>query len=419
MPPRCSDSPIRSRRAPSTSGDVTTSTHKLRADALRQAASRTHQESRFQLDDAGRLVKLPFRLLGRPHTRLVERRNGEMGVPAGTIVHITDAEPACAEVHTYTREWNESKSLSTLGEFEAGALARLAEGPGVTWINVNGVRDTRAVAAMGHAFGLHPLVQEDLVHTTQRPKLEVYGEHVFVVARMVHPDTGEVEQVAFVLGDGFLLSFQEHTGDVFDPVRHRIATEGSRLRGEGADYLLYALLDMIMDAAFATVERLGDATEALEEAVLADPGTSVRAAIAGLRREILIIRRAVWPLREVVNQMIRDDVPYVQEKTQVFLRDVYDHIVVAADSIETLREVLGGVSDLYLSAVSMRQNQVMKTLTVIGAVFLPLTFLTGVYGMNFDYMPELHLPFGYLILWLVMIIVATSTLLYFNAKRWL
>lgn len=397
---------------------MATSTDKLRA-AAREAASRTHHESRFLLDEAGKLLQLPFRLLGRPHTRLVERRNGELGVPAGTLVHITDAEPAGAEVRTYTADWTEGKALSSIREHEAAALVRLAEGPGVTWINVNGVRDTRAIEAIGDAFGLHPLVQEDLVHTTQRPKIEIFDDHVFVVARMVHPQTGEVEQVAFVLGDGFLLSFQERQGDVFDPVRNRIETDGSRLRGEGADYLLYALLDVTMDAAFATVERLGDATEALEEAVLADPGNGVRAAIAGLRREILVIRRAVWPLRDVVSQLGRDETPLVSEKSQLFLRDVHDHVIQATDAIETLREVLNGVSDLYLSAVSMRQNEVMKTLTVIGAVFLPLTFLTGIYGMNFRFMPELNLPYGYLIFWLVIIIVATSTLLYFNMKRWL
>lgn len=398
---------------------MATPSQKLRR-AAQEKAVRTRSEARVLLDEAGRLVQLPFRLLGGPHTRLVERRSGEVGAPAGTLVHEEDAEPATAEIRQYAEGWTEQKSIGHVRDAEAGALARLAAGPGVTWINVAGVKDTRALAAIGESFGLHPLLLEDLAHTTQRPKLELYGDHVFIVARMVHPQTGQVEQVAFVLGSGFLLSFQEREGDVFDPVRQRIETTGSRLRGEGPDYLLYALLDVLVDAAFSTVERLGDATEALEEAVLGDPGPSIRAAIAGLRREILVVRRSVWPMREVIASLVRDDdLALVTDKTRLFLRDVQDHVVLAADSIETLREVLNGVSDLYLSAVSMRQNEVMKALTVIGAIFLPLTFLTGLYGMNFDQMPELHLPHAYPIFLIVLAVIAFSTLIYFKLKRWL
>ena len=391
---------------------------RIRRAALKKAA-RTKHEARVIRDEAGRLLELPFKLLGRPHTRLVERSVGEIGAPAGTLHVREDAEPATAEVRQYTEGWALAKPVAHVGESEAQALARLAESPGVTWINVTGVDDAAAVAAMGAAFGLHPLVQEDLVHTAQRPKLEVYDEHAFVVARMVHPQTGEVEQIAFVLGDGYLLSFQERAGDVFDPVRQRIETEGSRIRGEGADYLLYALLDLLVDAAFVTVERLGDATETLEEVVLGNPGQTTRGAIAGLRREILVVRRSIWPLREVVASLVRDDIPQITEKTRLFLRDVQDHVVQAADALETLRDVLAGLSDLYLSAVSMRQNEVMKALTVIGAIFLPITFLTGLYGMNFENMPELAYPNAYPIFLGVLATITLGTLIYFRARRWL
>ena len=391
---------------------------RIKRAALKKAA-RTKHEARVLRDEAGRLLELPFKLLGRPHTRLVERSTGEVGAPAGTLRVREDAEPATAEVRQYTDGWALVKPVANVGISEAHALARLAASPGVTWINVMGVADAEAVEAMGAAFGLHPLVQEDLVHTTQRPKLEVYDGHAFVVARMVHPQTGEVEQVSFILGEDYLLSFQERTGDVFDPVRQRIETDGSRLRGEGADYLLYALLDLLVDAAFETVERLGDATETLEEAVLGDPGPTIRGAIAGLRREILVVRRAIWPLREVVASLVRDDLPQVTEKTRLFLRDVQDHVVQAADALETLRDVLAGLSDLYLSAVSMRQNEVMKALTVIVAIFLPLTFLTGLYGMNFENMPELAYPNAYPIFLAALAVITFGTLLYFRAKRWL
>lgn len=406
------------QRISSATPRVETATDKIRRAAIRNAA-RTRTDARLVLDEAGRLVGLPFKLLGRPASRLVERQGAAIGHPAGTLIAAPEARAATAEVHFYTREWAESKSLAQIGEPEALALRRLASGEGTTWINVDGVTDTAAVAALGGAFALHPLVQEDLTHTTQRPKLEIYGEQVFVVTRMVHPITGAVEQVAFILGPGYLLSFQEVSGDVFDPVRQRIETAGSRLRGEGPDYLLYALLDVIVDAAWATVERLGDATEALEEAVLGEPGLSVRAAIAGLRREVLVVRRAVWPLREVVASLARSEDALVTDKTRLFLRDVQDHIVQAADALETLREVIAGLSDLYLTAVSMRQNEVMKALTVIGAVFLPITFLTGLYGMNFDQMPELHLPYAYPTFLIVLAVIGFGTLGYFRARRWL
>ncbi len=371
------------------------------------------------LDEAERLVGLPFRLLGRPGTRLVERQSTNDFRPAGTLVSDPDATPASAEVRHYTAGWAEAKTVARIGAPEAQALRRLASGEGTTWINVESVRDAEAIHALGEAFELHPLVQEDLGHTHQRPKLEVYGEQAFVVARMVHPETGAIEQVAFVLGPGYLLSFQEAAGDVFDPVRQRIETEGSRLRGEGEDYLLYALLDLIVDAAFTTVERLGDATEALEEAVLGTPGPTVRGAIAGLRREIIVLRRAVWPLREVIAALARAESDLVTDKTRLYLRDAQDHVVQAADALESLRDVLAGISDLYLSAVSARQNEVMKALTVIGAVFLPITFLTGLYGMNFDDMPELTMPGAYPTFLVALAVISIGTLLVFRIKRWL
>ena len=393
------------------------------ADKVRRAAAataaRTQATARLVLDEGGKLVGLPFKMLGRPSARIVERRRRAHGLPAGTLLHDPEAPPATAQVHQYTAAWAESKTLARIAAPEAAALRALASGEGTTWINVDGVRDAGAIAALGDAFGLHPLVQEDLTHTSQRPKLEFYDGYAFVVARMVHPASGAVEQVSFVLGQGFLLSFQEQPGDVFDPVRERLGTGGSRVRGHGADYLLYALLNLLVDSLFATVERLGDAAEALEEAVLGDPKDGIRAALAGLRREIIVVRRAAWPLREVVSRLAREETDLVGDTARLFLRDVQDHAVQAADALETLRDVIAGTSDLYLSVVSARQNEVMKALTIVGAVFLPLTFLTGVYGMNFDRMPELHLPYAYPIFLLSLVAVAVATLLYFSVKRWL
>ena len=316
----------------------------------------------------------------------------------------------------------------------AAEARALADEPGVLWVNVDGVADTATAAAFGEAFGLHPLVTEDLVHTTQRPKLEAYGDQVFVVARMIRasdldaataycdndPDTAghTIEQVGIVLGDGWVLSFQEEAGDVFDPLRQRIREGVGRVRQAGADYLLYALLDLIVDHTFVTLERVGDAAETLEARALDNPDPDVQAAISGLRREVVLLRRAIWPLREVLAALQREDAPYVEDRTRPYLRDAYDHLVQAVEILESLREVLASVNDLYLSSLGMRQNEVMKVLTVVGTIFLPLGFLTGLYGMNFDNIPELHVRYGYFILLGVMAALTLGTLVYFRRKGW-
>ena len=386
----------------------------------KRKAAKTREEVRTLAREAGHLLGVPLRLIdAAPGRRIVERRVGPVGAAPGTLIEDPDAPDATASVYHYTPAWCEHRDIERVGPNEAAALRSVARSEGVTWIDVVGVRDASAVGAIGEAFGLHPLVQEDLANTTQRPKLEFYDDQAFVVARMVHPETGAVEQVSFVLGEGYLLTFQEAPGDVFAPVRQRLETDGSRVRGHGADYLLYALLDLLVDGLFATVERLGDATEALEEAVLGNPGDGVRAALAGLRREVIIVRRAAWPLREVVSRLWRDESALVGETARLFLRDVHDHVVQAADALETLRDVIAGTQDLYLSVVSSRQNEVMKALTIVGAVFLPLTFLTGLYGMNFDRMPELHLPYAYPVFLIVLTAVTLLTLVVFRVKRWL
>lgn len=298
----------------------------------------------------------------------------------------------------------------------------LVSAEGTTWINLAGVDDTATVAAVGQAFGLHPLAVEDIVHLQQRSKVEVFGDQVFVVAQMVSPlpdGTWETEQVSFVLGDGFLLTFQEDETDVFGPVRARLRTSGGRVRARGADYLLYALLDLLVDSLFTVLEGVGDRTEALEDAAVRSPAPRVQVQIMQLRRDVALLRRSVWPMREVIAGLQRDTVPHVTDDTLPYLRDVYDHLVQAIDVLESLRDVLAALLDLYLSAVSTRQNEVMKVLTVVGAIFLPLTFLTGLYGMNFDVMPELHTRSGYYVLLGVMALLTVGTLAYFRHRRWI
>lgn len=363
-------------------------------------------------------------------TRLVERRSHTAGTAPG-VLPVQSAPVAPARVTAFRYDAGQVEEYDAPTAAEARALA---DAPGVLWVNVDGVQDMATVAAFGEAFGLHPLVTEDLVHTTQRPKLEVYGDQVFVVARMVRatdldatvaycdndPETAghTIEQVGLVLGDGWVLSFQEEAGDVFDPLRQRLREGVGRVRQAGADYLLYALLDLIVDHTFVTLERVGDAAETLEARALDDPDPGVQAAISGLRREVVLLRRAIWPLREVLAALQREDAPYVEDRTRPYLRDAYDHLVQAVEILESLREVLASVNDLYLSSLGMRQNEVMKVLTVVGTIFLPLGFLTGLYGMNFDLIPELHLRYGYFILLGVMALITVGALAYFRKKGW-
>ena len=369
---------------------------------------------------------------GRKHrARLVAPRTEPRGGVPGALPPSSDAR-ARLDAFVFSPE-----TVAEHAACQADEAGTFPKDGCVTWLNLAGTADTATVAAVGAAFGLHPLVLEDIVHAQQRPKVEVFGEHVFVVVQMVSPLAAdgdgavngaahgaahggwETEQVSFVLGPGLLLSFQPDARDLFDPVRERLRSSAGRVRARGADYLLYALLDLVVDSLFGILEAVGDRIEDLEDAAVDRPSSGVQVQIAVLRREMSMLRRSVWPLREVLAVLQREDTPHIEASTRPYLRDVYDHIVQVVDVIESLRDVLASTLDLYLSVLSTRQNEVMKVLTVLGTVFLPLTFLTGLYGMNFDHMPELHWRFGYPALLGVMAAVVVGALVYFRRRRWL
>jgi len=293
----------------------------------------------------------------------------------------------------------------------------------VTWIDIRGLHDVDLLREIGEHYGLHALVLEDIVNTSQRPKLEDYGDYLFVVCRMLQLDEAsgdiESEQVSLVLGPGWVLSFQERTGDVFEPVRERVRHGKGRIRKGGPDYLAYALLDAVVDHYFVVAEQFGDEIESLEEELLGDPQTDLLETIHRFKREIIVVRRSVWPLREVVAAMTRDEIPLIQEATRTFLRDVHDHVIQVADIIESFRDILSGLQDLYLSSLSHRMNEVMKVLTIAATIFVPLTFIAGIYGMNFENMPELGWRWGYPAFWVVTVVVGGGMVLYFRRKRWL
>lgn len=343
------------------------------------------------------------------------------GLPPGTAVHIGAARgthrPGMRLI-----DYNDT-AIEELDVEDVAACADRIRTGSVTWVNVEGVHDLDQLRAIGACVGLHPLALEDIANTEQRPKLEDYGDYLYIVVKMLSHRDGacDVEQVSLVLGTHFLLSFQEASkpGDVFEALRNRIRQGAGRIRRQGADFLCYSLIDAVVDNYFVILEHLGESIEELEQQLLDHPDASAIKNLYRLRRELIQLRKSVWPLREVLNALTRDESRLVQEGTRIYLRDVYDHTVHIIDTVETLREMLAAMLDIYLSSLSIRMNEVMKVLTVISTIFIPLTFLVGVYGMNFDYMPELHVWWAYPLVWAVMLGVALGMVLYFRRKGWL
>ena len=332
-----------------------------------------------------------------------------------TETDVSRSRPVVVTVIDYD-ESRFSEQTYTLPESQLPALRR-----GVTWIDVDGVHDTGVIQVVGDAVGIHPLTQEDIANTHQRPKIEDYGDYLYIAVRMLAPGDGEFhsEQVSLVLGKGYVVSFQEHPGDVFERIRERLRAGAGRLRSVGPDHLFHALLDAIVDSYFAVIEELGERIETVEEEVVADPDRETLQAIYTLKRSLITLRRSVWPLREAVAQLERGESPLIGEQTLVYFRDVYDHTIEVAETVETYRDMISGTLDVYLSSQSSRMNEIMKVLTIIATIFIPLTFIAGVYGMNFAYMPEIRHPWGYPAALASMAVVAGVMLVYFRRKGWI
>jgi magnesium transporter len=295
---------------------------------------------------------------------------------------------------------------------------------GVLWLDVAGLSDPAVVKALGDRFAFHPLALEDVLNLPQRPKVERFGDHLLVVLREIrHPE--EPEQVSLFLGDRFVVTFQERPGDSFEPVRERLRKGAGRIRSLGADFLAYALCDAVLDAFFPTLEKIGDEVEQLEERVIATPVPDTFREIRRVKQRLLQVRRAVWPARDAMNELLREESALVRPETKVFLRDCYDHTVQVMDMVETYREMTSGLVDEYMSSVSNRMNEIMKVLTIIATLFIPLTFVVGIYGMNFDRgaspynMPELGWRYGYPAVLGVMGVSVAAMLYYFRGKKWL
>ncbi|MFP4005282.1 MAG: magnesium/cobalt transporter CorA [Candidatus Hadarchaeia archaeon] len=293
--------------------------------------------------------------------------------------------------------------------------------PTVSWININGPLDKKTIEKIGEYFELHPLVVEDILNPEQRPKTEDFGNYILVILKLLKHEKGGIksEQVSLTLGENFVISTQETGGEIFKSVKNRLRNDKGRIRKMGPDYLSYAMMDEIVDSYYESLENFGDELENLEEEVTSNPSPKTVEYIHKMKREIISFRKSVWPFREAINALLRGESPLIEDSSRVYLRDVYDHTIQIIDTIENYRDIVSGMLDIYLSSISNRMNEVMKVLTIIATIFIPLTFIAGVYGMNFEFMPELGWKPAYPLILLSMLGVGIAMVYYFKQKEWL
>jgi magnesium transporter len=352
--------------------------------------------------------------------RLIKKRSHKAGLPPGTLVLVGErkAEKVKIRIFDYDEAQFEEKEAKTIEE-----SFPFKDEPTVTWINIDGLHEVEIIEKLGSHFGLHPLLLEDVLHTDQRPKMEDYGDYIFVVLKMLYPgenrDEIEAEQVSLIFGSNFVISLQEREGDVFNPVRDRIRKSKGRIRKTGSDYLAYALLDAIVDNYFLILESVGEKIEDTEQQLATNPSPETLQYIRELKNEMIFLRKSIWPLRELINALERCESTLIHESTGAYLRDVYDHTIQIIDTVESYRDMISGMVDIYLSSISNKMNAGMKVLTIFASIFIPLTFFAGVYGMNFNYLPELEWRWGYFGFWGVVILVGGSMVVYFKRKKWL
>lgn len=347
------------------------------------------------------------------------RRSIKAGLPPGTMVRV--GKKRSGESTLSLMDYDEHQLVERASTSIEECLDYV-DTPSVTWLDVSSVEQLEVIARIGQHLHLHPLLLEDLVNTTQRPKLEDYGDYLFIILKMLDYDdasqTVTAEQLSLVLGPHYVVSFHEDPGDVFEGVRNRIRSGSGRLRKSGADFLAYALIDAVVDNYFVILEKVGDEIETVEIELVSQASPETLQHIYHLKREIIMLRRSVWPLREAIAFLERGDSLLISESTRIYLRDVYDHTIQVIEGIETMRDLLSGMLDIYLSSISNRTNEIVKVLTVFGAIFIPLTFLTGVWGMNFRHMPELEWSWGYPLFWVLVITIIAGLLAYFKRHNW-
>ena len=352
--------------------------------------------------------------------KLFKKTVKKVGLPPGTLVQIKEkkAEKVKITIIDYDEAQFQEKEVETIEE-----CFPFKDKPSVTWINIDNIHQVEIMKKIGAHFGIHSLILEDIMNTGQRPKMEDFEDYIFVVVKMIYYDEKDneikAEQVSLLIGPNFVISFQEKEGDVFNPVRERVRKGKGRIRRMKADYLAYALIDTIVDHYFVVLEKLGEKIEGMEEELVTNPTPETLQNIHTLKRGLIFLRKSIWPLREVISVLERGESSLINESTGIYLRDVYDHTIQVVDTIETFRDMVSGMLDIYLSSISNKMNEVMKVLTIIATIFIPLTFVAGLYGMNFKYIPELEWHWGYFFVLFLMAIIGFGMVLYFRNKKWL
>lgn len=353
-------------------------------------------------------------------SKYIKKSSKKVGLPPGSLVHIGEkkVDKVGLSVIDYDPDYLNARELKSVEE-----AFPFKDSPTVTWLNIIGLHEIKTLEKIGNHFGIHPLVMEDILNTSHQPKSEIYDDYVFAIIKMIryNPEEKklEFEQVSIILGESFVITFQEREGDIFEPVRQRIQNPKSRLRRNGPDYLTYALLDVLVDNYYIIMENLEEVIESLEELVLQRQDESLMKDIQKTKRATILLRKSVWPLRDAIDEIMSEDSNLIKEFTAPYLRDLYDHAIHVIETIEMFREMVSGIMDLYLSNISNRMNEVMKILTIIASVFIPLTFIAGIYGMNFENMPELKWPFGYHLVLAIMLLIVVISVILFKKRKWI
>lgn len=353
-------------------------------------------------------------------SKTIKFRVKKAGLAPGSLISAGEIKPDKVQISFF--DYNAEKLIEKQDATIQDCLTGLSTKE-TTWINISGIDDIHTIEIIGRHFGLHSLLLEDIVSSGQRSKLDDYKETIYIVAKMLSYNaeslTVEDEQVSLVLGKNFLISFLESKNNVFAPIYERLRPKNSKIRQRGADYLCYTLLDCLVDNYFLILEKVDGKLEHLEEELFKFPTPNTLQKIQKTKREITLLRKSIWPMREVISNFRRIDSPLIQESTKLYIQDVYDHTIQAIDAIESFRDISSGMLDIYLSNISLKMNEIMKLLTVVSTIFVPLTFLASIYGMNFDNIPELHLKYGYEAVLTLMACITAGMLYYFQHKGWI
>ncbi len=348
------------------------------------------------------------------------KRSSKTGLPPGSPVYVGDKIPKGTRIRVidYDEDKFEQKEVNHIKD-----ILKYKDSNTITWINFDGIHNPELMEMVGREFGLHPLVVEDILNTDQRAKIDDYDDYIYLVLRMFYNIRGieeiHSEQISIIIGKKFVLSFQESEGDIFDILRDRLKYNKGKVRKMGSDYLAYCLVDLIVDNYFSIVEKIGEDVESIEDMLAEDPDPDTLQRIHGIKQRMIFLRKSVWPLREAVSKFQRFENNLLSQETKLYMRDVYDHTIQIIDAIESYRDTTSSMIDIYLSSISYKMNEIMKVLTIISTIFIPLTFIAGVYGTNFHYFPEITWKYGYFGMWGVMAVIAVFMLYYFRKKKWI